>query len=669
MASRRGLMQALKESGTSKVVRYLAADQTVPSVEKAVLVYGSEVPKARSSFNVPRVVKCGNRCAHFAFTVPEKRENYRVLMQSDRALEELALCRDDELKEYCQGSKLYVDEERQIFPYALAYAGFQFGQFAGQLGDGRVANLFDIKDRNGNYQTLQIKGSGLTPFSRFADGKAILSASIREYVISETLNAVGIPSTRAVQLTLLPGTKARRTIYEPCASVTRFSPSWIRIGNFDLFRWRGDDNGMLRLADFCINEVFDGGRMFPKELPIDAFVEDLFPDPEEKNQAPVEPTSNHSEGLNGSSTVYEHFYRHVVNLNAECVAYWQAYGFCNGVLNTDNVSIMGLSMDFGPFAFMDKFKPNYTPNHDDIERRYAYANQPQVMWWNLTKLGEALILLLGAGSKHIEAIKALKSRAELTDSVVEDISARASAVIRNAGNEFKFRFTLKYVELMAKRLGIEMEFPEMKTENLDIITEKASDFIERVLKPFLSILQETEVDYNNSFVSLQNYKGPFVDEANGIEGLDEEFVAIFFNEKQRESLKNNKRIGVDDGGESVKLFETLESLKKWTLVYYTLVQDYSARLDIQRAVNPLFLPRNYIFDEVIDKLSDQREAISDPNSELDISALEKLFHISTNPYEASLWPQVLEDSTIERWTEGTTNMNDGDCMTQCGCSS
>ncbi|AET37923.1 Fmp40p Ecym_2172 [Eremothecium cymbalariae DBVPG len=665
MADTRRILQALKECGTSSVIRYLTADHAIPTVSQGITVYLSKDAKMKSPFHTPRIVKNGDRCPHYAYVVPEVRRHYKPLLFSDRALNDLGLIKDDHLVEYCQGSKIYYDNDSNIFPYALAYAGFQFGEFAGQLGDGRVSNLFELRDSKGQCQVIQLKGSGLTPFSRFADGNAVLRSSIREFLVSETLHAIGIPTTRALQLTLLPGTKAKRGSLETCAMVTRFAPSWIRLGNFDLFRWRGDDKGLFQLTDYCIDHVFNKGENFPRNLSINVFSSDYFPDPDEK-------ISEGSEDIDPVEDIslYDLFYRHVVNLNAECVAYWQAYGFCNGVLNTDNTSILGLSLDFGPFGFMDKYQPRYTPNHDDISYRYSFENQPSIIWWNLSKFAEALVLLLGSGTKDIETVKSIQKRSEFSAELVDSISQRATSIAHLSRNEYKFRFTAKYADLMAKRLGISLDLPSLTDDNVTQIAAKVREFMEKIVSPLLEILHVTQVDYNNFFVALQNYNGSFTDINNGIEGLDKNLVELFFTREQVQKLSVNYNRGVSDSGFSKILVETLGKLFVWTVHYKQYIPSYDKRYEIQRKVNPHFVPRNHIFEEVLDDIIyRQRDFLDDPDYTTDLDLLTKLYHMSTNPFEPELWKHYLDDSFVKKWVHGTTEMSNESCMKQCGCSS
>ncbi|AGO13038.1 AaceriAFL123Wp [[Ashbya] aceris (nom. inval.)] len=665
MTEARGILQALRDCGTSTVVRYLVPDYAVPSVAKAVALHKGAEPGAAEAFHRPRMVRSGDSVPHFAFVVPEARGEYRTLLQSERGLRDLGLRADQELEAQCQGSRVYHDEARGIFPYALAYAGYQFGAFAGQLGDGRVANLYDIEDSRGHYQTLQLKGSGMTPFSRFADGKAVLRSSVREFIASEALAAIGIPSTRALQLTLLPKTRARRAMFEPCAVVARFAPSWIRLGNFDLFRWRGDDRGLLQLVDYCIQHVFDAGKDFPTEISINAFRQDFFPDPLEKISA----TDELPQTVAGVTT-YDLFFRHVVNLNAECVAYWQAYGFCNGVLNTDNTSVMGISMDFGPFSFMDKYRPDYTPNHDDIEGRYSFNNQPFVIWWNLTKFAEALVLLLGSGEHHLGFVRSIPKRSEIPEKAAEELSQRATALLHCAANEYNFRYQVKYAELMAKRLGVQLDIPHITSDTLSLTADRVRDFMNVVANPLLDILFKSNVDYNSFFVALQEYEGPFHSTA-GVCGLDPAFLHIFFTEEDFQLLtKHANGVASPDPGTTTQLVSLVEKISSWLPNYLRIAPKREERYELQRLVNPLFIPRSYVFDEVLEELEKMHQNSADADSvEIDTTTLTQLYTIATNPYDRTKWEGVLDDGKIKAWTEGTTNMSTDDYLKQCSCSS
>ncbi|EDK45226.1 conserved hypothetical protein [Lodderomyces elongisporus NRRL YB-4239] len=365
-------------------------------------------------------------------------------------------------------------------PYAQAYAGWQFGQFAGQLGDGRVVSLFEIPKafpdgENRPVYELQLKGAGMTPYSRFADGKAVLRSSIREYIISEHLNAIGVPSTRALSLTSLPSTFAQRHAVEKCAIVARFAESWVRLGTFDLYRYRGDRDGIRQLSNYVIDELFTiDGKQFQNYERIVSKKPNLI-------------TIDQDE-----LTKYDKMYYETVIRNAETTAICQCYGFLNGVLNTDNTSVLGLTIDFGPFSIMDKYDPNYTPNSEDHQSRYGYRNVPTAIWWNLTRFGEDLAELLGAGNTLLndpEFEKGIKEEWE------DPIIKRATKIIEIGGEIYLYAFTKKYVETFYKRLGLSLQLideNEPELQNVQLIT------------PMLEVLQKLQTDFNLFFLELQN---------------------------------------------------------------------------------------------------------------------------------------------------------------------
>ena len=240
-------------------------------------------------------------------------------------------------------------------PVAALYAGHQFGHYVPQLGDGRAILLGEIKTTGGAGWEVQIKGAGRTPYSRGGDGRAVLRSSIREYLCSEAMHALGIPTTRA--LAIIGSDKpVYREDEETAAIVTRLAPSFVRFGSFEVFYYRNQIEPIKQLADYVI------ARNYP-EL---ATLADPYPE----------------------------FLRQVSLRTADLMAQWQAVGFSHGVMNTDNMSILGLTLDYGPFGFLDAFDPGYICNHSDTAGRYAFDQQPDVAAWNLTKLAQALVPLM-----------------------------------------------------------------------------------------------------------------------------------------------------------------------------------------------------------------------------------------------------------------------------------
>ena len=238
-----------------------------------------------------------------------------------------------------------------VQPFASVYSGHQFGVWAGQLGDGRALLLGEIDTPAGNME-VQLKGSGLTPYSRMGDGRAVLRSSIREFLCSEAMNALGIPTTRALAVIASPQPVRRETM-ETAAVVTRVAPSFLRFGHFEHFAHTAQDIGSLRRL-------------------LDAATRRYFP------------------GLDGPAALLEE----VARRTARLIAQWQLVGFCHGVMNTDNMSLLGLTIDYGPFGFLDAFDPMHICNHSDDQGRYAYGRQPSVAFWNLHALAQALLPLV-----------------------------------------------------------------------------------------------------------------------------------------------------------------------------------------------------------------------------------------------------------------------------------
>ena len=254
-------------------------------------------------------------------------------------------------------------------PLASVYSGHQFGMWAGQLGDGRAILLGDLETSSGT-QEIQLKGAGRTPYSRMGDGRAVLRSSIREFLCSEAMHGLGIPTTRALCVT---GSDAavRREEIESAAVVTRTAPSFIRFGHFEHFSYSNQHAQLKTLADHVI------ARFYPT--------------------------------CREAKQPYAALLEAVSVRTAHLMAAWQAVGFCHGVMNTDNMSILGLTIDYGPFQFLDAFDPGHVCNHSDSEGRYAYNKQPNVAYWNLFCLAQALLPLLDNQEQALAALESYKT--------------------------------------------------------------------------------------------------------------------------------------------------------------------------------------------------------------------------------------------------------------------
>ncbi|KAF2118780.1 hypothetical protein BDV96DRAFT_596612 [Lophiotrema nucula] len=582
-------------------------------------------PTPADSHNAPRET-LGPRMvkeALYTYVRPEITHSPELLGVSDRALQDLGIDpKDTETEDFrhtVAGNKILTwdeDTKEGIYPWAQCYGGYQFGQWAGQLGDGRAISLFEVTnpDTKVRYE-IQLKGAGRTPYSRFADGKAVLRSSIREFVVSEYLNAIGIPTTRALALTLAPKSRVMRERTEPGAIVTRFAQSWVRLGTFDLLRMRGDRNTLRTLAEYTAEHIYGGWDKLPSKLPAGDASETHSQAGSGISKDKIEGTELEEENR------FTRLYRAVARNNAKTVAKWQAYGFMNGVLNTDNTSVLGLSIDFGPFAFLDTFDPMYTPNHDDHMLRYSYRNQPTIIWWNLVRFGEALGELMGAGSRVDDPVFVEKG---VTEEQADELVKRAEGIIDRTGEEYKAVFMAEYKALMTKRLGLK--------------SQKESDFQE-LFSEFLDWLEAYELDFHHAFRRLGYIK---VDELSS-EDRRKDIAGRFFkwDAAPRHEDESRTRIG--------------KWLEKWSS---RVKEDWGDNNDTERQaemakVNPNFVPRSWILDELIDRVEQKGER----------DILNDIMKLNLNPFEEH-WD----------WNETEEERFCGDVpkykgMMQCSCSS
>ena len=321
---------------------------------------------------------------------------------------------DDKLIEILNGT----DKLEGSKTFAMCYAGHQFGYFVPRLGDGRAINLGKV-----NGQNLQLKGSGKTLYSRQGDGRAVLRSSIREYLLSEAMYGLGIKTSRALAL-IGSETDVARESWEKGAVVLRVSPTWVRFGTFEYFHAKGDFAKVQALADFVIQESFTH--------------------------------------LEGESSLYLKMFEEIVINTATTIAKWQSVGFNHGVMNTDNMSIDGRTIDYGPFAFLDDYDANYICNHTDVEGRYSFKNQPNIAHWNLTHLVKALSSIV----VYEDAIEALD---RLFGSTYERV----------------------YSEIMYAKMGLELEQENDK----------------ELFQWLLGALGSATIDYTEFFRKLSRFDG------------------------------------------------------------------------------------------------------------------------------------------------------------------
>lgn len=320
-------------------------------------------------------------------------------------------------------------------PYAMAYGGHQFGSWAGQLGDGRAINLFEVRHRD-QLWTLQLKGAGATPYSRMGDGLAVLRSSVREHLCSEAMFHLGVPTSRSLCLLTTGDEVMRDVMYdghaamEPGAVVCRVAPSFIRFGNFELLSSRGEIELLKKLADYTIRHFYPDCR-------------------------------------DGETEPYGKFFQAVCQRSLQMVLGWQRVGFVHGVMNTDNMSIHGETIDYGPYGWLEGYDPGWTPNTTDrAQRRYRYGNQVEIVFWNLIKLANALYPL------------------------VEDAAPFEAAL-----EEFQNDFRTQDLAMRARKLGI--LDPEPSDEALLTVLETTLQETETDMTLFYRLLANVSPDQTN----------------------------------------------------------------------------------------------------------------------------------------------------------------------------
>ena len=391
-------------------------------------------------------------------------------------------------------------------PYAMSYAGHQFGNWAGQLGDGRAIVLTEIDVNNINY-TLQLKGAGMTPYSRRADGLAVLRSSIREHLCSEAMFYLGVPTTRSLSL-ILTGDDVLRDVmydghpaYEKGAVVCRVAPSFIRFGNFELFSSQNDLATLKLLADFTIKYYF----------------------PQIK-------------GNNKDS--YIALLKNVANQTREMIVHWQRVGFVHGVMNTDNMSVLGLTIDYGPYGWLEDYNPNWTPNTtDSAHRRYRFGNQPEIALWNLYQLANALYPLI--------------EEAAPLEKILED---------------FQLRYQQDYHTMMLQKLGL-TNLEEKDDQLIAILTDT---------------LQLTETDMTIFFRNLSQLK----DEDSEEKALTIVFDSFYKPEEVVATIKESwlywfalyiKRLKIENNSDENRKISMDNTNPKYVL------RNYMAQLAIEAA--------------------------------------------------------------------------------------
>lgn len=413
----------------------------------------------------------------FASVYPEPVEGPKLLRFNQKLAAELGVEADlsdpDRLAAVLSGNVV----PQGASPLAMAYAGHQFGNFVPQLGNGRAILIGEVMDRAGQRRDIQWKGAGPTPFSRRGDGRAALGPVIREYVVSEAMHALGIPATRALAA-VSTGELVQREQEQQGAVFVRVAASHVRVGTFQFFAARGDTEGVRTLANYVI--------------------ERHYPD------------------LMGAQNPYLALLKAVADRQAELIARWLGVGFIHGVMNTDNMTISGETIDFGPCAFLDEYDPMKVFSSIDRQGRYAYRNQPGIGQWNIARLAEALVPLIDADEeKAVEA---------------------ANAVLKAFGDTFQAH----WIEVFRAKLGL--------------VTARDGDG--DLVQGLLSAMEENEADFTRTFRAL----------CSAAEGHDDDLLACFADpSKLREWLpKWNERLA-EEGRSPADVATEMRGVNPWLI--------------------------------------------------------------------------------------------------------
>lgn len=447
--------------------------------------------------------------ACFSHVTPTKVTAPKLVSYSPEVAELLELtpemCQSDQFLQIFAGNALTAG----MTPYAMCYGGHQFGNWAGQLGDGRAINLGEIVNSRNERWVLQLKGAGPTPYSRTADGLAVLRSSVREYLCSEAMHHLGVPTTRALSL-IETGELVERDMFydgnprdEPGAVVCRVSPSFIRFGNFEIFASREEKALLRQFLDYTIRTDFP------------------------------------HLGEPGRET-YLQWFSEVCRTTAELMVHWMRVGFVHGVMNTDNMSILGLTIDYGPYGWLEDYDPGWTPNTTDAHgKRYCFGNQPHIAQWNLVQLANAVL------------------------PVIEDKEALGQAL-----DIYRQTFQQGWVDCIAQKLGLQKFNPETD---------------EQLANEVLDILSSVETDMTLFFRKLADFDGTSENER-----LDP--LAFFGNcYYQPETLTSDYR---------ERLSTWLATYK--SRLRQDGTPDERRKSDMNR-VNPKYVLRNYLAQLAIDK--------------------------------------------------------------------
>ncbi|KAH3825976.1 hypothetical protein DPMN_127865 [Dreissena polymorpha] len=574
--------------------------------------------------------------ACFSLVMPEKVENPKMVAYSPSAMRLLDLddsqMRREDAAEYFGGNKLLPGSK----PAAHCYCGHQFGYFSGQLGDGAAMYLGEVVNKAGDRWEIQVKGAGPTPYSRQSDGRKVLRSTIREFLCSEAMHHLGIATTRAGTC-VTSDTRVVRDIFyngnpiqERCSVVLRIAPTFFRFGSFEIVRGTSADTGRKGPSE--------GNEQLLRQM-LDYCIKNFYP----------EIWSAHQDS---KEDLYFEFWREVTRRTARLVADWQCVGWCHGVLNTDNMSIMGITIDYGPFGFQDRYKPDFICNASDDGGRYTYQKQPEICKWNCKKLAEAMRMVLPAARTE-------PNLHQIFDEAYQD----------GYTSKMRMKFGLMKSIPEDKDL-VESFFQTMEKTGADFTNSfrclsgiplpSSSDFVKRFedVKDYLltqcCTAEELKKEYKPRMDprQLQMFLQLMQTNPGVVSALGPRFAAI-----SQELERMEKMELLESLTDESKLTDDRKSWEEWFTKYTDRLRleeegcsdlDLlnSERVKVMNQTNPKYILRNYIAQNAIDTAEKG-----------DYSEVRRVLRLLENPYEESVNLSDLSISYAQTVTDADEQMS------------
>jgi uncharacterized protein YdiU (UPF0061 family) len=582
------------------------------SETKVLNLFTSNLPGDKLTTRVPRQV----RGATYSFTEIDSFPNVSLVSLSESVLIDLHMERPSasEIEDIFKNPSNNIRNSGQS--YAMCYAGHQFGNWAGQLGDGRATTFGEIQTLSGELIDIQVKGGGLTPYSRFADGKAVLRSSIREFLASEAMHALGIGTTRALAVLESGEQIGRDKVYngnlknEPGALCIRTSPSFVRFGNFEMMSAQNQELAQ-NLLEFEIKRNFKDVLRTVMERTGDESVKNICLDSNDRFTDPklTEFIVKHR------TAIYTETLKEVCQRTADMVSGWDCVGFVHGVMNTDNMSILGLTIDYGPYGFMDFFENKYTPNMSDHPgRRYAYQNQSSICVWNLSKLLSCFMGSIGDSEILMSILK---------EGFIDKYNEfrRQKFCLKLGLSLGDMKEDLEFVEKMIKMLDtVELDFTRFFVSLEDCVSYSSSEVLDNLENDFFQKVSQYIFiqcfDFREKNVSLdqelQCEKSVQIKEWKSGVSVKQHVMSEETTKFIENSLKESEHY----------LNKILSFVKEYFSILHSREIADEIRKERMRSVNPYYILRNFTLEEAI-------EAAEKGNYDL----VNKFLEIVKNPFK------------------------------------